>query len=370
MLFTMIDRCFKQFCNLTKITRASVWLMVAATLPLSPSVFSDPIPMESWVSPFAVDSARRTADYQWETNKNSLYKICAFIPNSETSYWYAVNYGLVKKARALGVSLRVFHINSIAKDKPDQHKALINKCAEYNPDSVIIEDSFGPTLTQNLSVLGEDISLIAIGKNLQSNKVDASTSASYQDIGLQLANYMNQNLSTEHIMQTVVFPGDRAMQFVSAFIDGFSPKINSNKFHVRDTIYTSDSYLDIKSAMTRYLNANLDTSIIIGSAKVSQAAVEVLHEMSLTEDVQVISYELSAQVYRDIRRGKIVAALSTPPVVQGFLAIDMAKKLNEGSLATKHISPKPDFVDAGNILDFDISQVFAPYGYRETLEVN
>lgn len=369
-LFDMNDRCNNN-TNM-KATRVNGWLYALLITALSYSLPSsaEAVPLESWVNPFTIDSSRRSMNYQWEIKPAMQHRICAFIPSSETSYWFAVNYGLVKQARKLGVSLKVFHVSKQSNDNTEQLQKIIAKCADHNPQGLIVDADFAQVLHNHATPFAKDIHIIAVGKNLLAENIDASSSASFTDIGSQLAKYMNQHQADEQVRQMAMFPGDRNMQYVSAFVDGFIPQINGNKFHLRDTVYTSNNYLDIKNAMTRYLNSNLDTSIIIGSAKVTQAAVEVLNEMSLTDDIEIISYELSAQTYRDIKRGKIAAAITNPPVVQGFLAVDMALKLIENRLKDSHVSPQSTLIDAENLPQFDIRQTFAPYGYRETLEVN
>lgn len=366
----MTSRCnnnphmtFKPFSGLQLV-------LVLWALSYLPSANAESVSLESWVNPFELSSAKRILDYQWEEKASGNHRICAFIPRSETSYWFAVNYGLVKKARELGISLKVFHTAELPQRSPEKLKEQIDHCIAHRPNSVIVDDTFGDELVQLQRAFSHPVKIIAVGKNLLLGAIDASSSPSFTDIGQRLAKYMNQKHDNGRIQQTVLFPGDRKMQYVSAFIDGFIPKINGHKFHLRDTIYTSDNYLEIKSALTRYLNANLDTSIIVGSGLVAQAAVEVLHEMSLTGDVQIISYELSAQIYRNIKRGKIDAAITAPPVIQGLLAVDMALKLQNKTLSKGHVSPAVELVDTENLPQFDISRSFAPYGYRETLEVN
>jgi protein TorT len=324
--------------------------------------------LQSWVKPFDSDSSKRTIDYQWENPSNFKQRICAIIPSSSTSYWFALNYGLVKKARAMGISLKVYNINGNL-SLPEEKK-LIEQCINQQPHSIIVgaQLSGGFDLSQAPNSVKSQV--ILVGKNLLSKTVDASSSASFNDVGQQLSKYMNKRQTSEDTNQTVLFPGDKTKQHVEAFVKGFMPNINGNKYKVKDVIYTPDSYLEIKIKLTNYLNNNLDTTTIVASALVAQAAVEVLDEMSLTGDIQIISYELSAQVYRGIQRGNISASFISPPVIQGFLAIDMAMKLHNKQLKEPHISPQATLIDSDNITDFDISQVFAPYGYRETLEVN
>jgi protein TorT len=342
--------------------------LMLTTSMLSFNLSASTVTLQSWLKPFDSDSSKRAIDYQWETPSNFKQRICAIIPSSSTSYWFALNYGLVKKARAMGVSLKVYNING-SLSLPEEKK-LIEQCISQKPHSIIIGAHLNGGIDQSQTPNSNRSQIIAVGKNLLSKTADASSSASFTDVGQQLSKYMNKRQTDEGINQTVLFPGDKTKQHVEAFVKGFAPNVNANKYKVKDVIYTPDSYLEIKIKLTNYLNSNLNTTTVVASALVAQAAVEVLDEMSLTGDVQIISYELSAQVYRGIQRGNISAAFISPPVIQGFLAIDMAMKLNNNQLKEPHISPQATLIDSDNITDFDISQVFAPYGYRETLEVN
>ncbi|NQZ06925.1 MAG: substrate-binding domain-containing protein [Algicola sp.] len=354
------------FCHCSRL----FWFvaLILTTSMLSFNLSASTVTLQSWLNPFDSDSSKRTINYQWETPSNFKQRICAIIPSSSTSYWFALNYGLVKKARAMGVTLKVYNINgnlSLSKEKQ-----LIEQCIGQKPHSIIIGAQLSEGIDQSQTPNADKSQVIAVGKNLFSKTVDASSSASFTDVGQQLSKYMNKRHTGESINQTVLFPGDKTGQHVEAFVKGFTPNINGNKYKVEDIIYTPDSYLEIKIRLTNYLNNNLNTTTVVASALVAQAAVEVLDEMSLTGDIQIFSYELSAQVYRGIQRGNISASFISPPVIQGFLAIDMAMKLHNNQLKEPHISPIATLIDSDNITDFDISQVFAPYGYRETLEVN
>ena len=328
--------------------------------------------LQQWLSPFSSTSGKRAIAFDWELSRGQGHKTCAILPPSSTSYWFAVNYGLVKKARELDVTLKVYHV--LDRFNFNEHDKLIEHCLAQKPDSIIINAALSQQISLKLQQVKFPPAVVLVGKNIVPQGIVASSATSYRDIGGALAKYMNKTHGIDNIKETILFPGDQSEQFVQSFIDGFKPVINTNKYQINQTIYTSDNYIQIKTKLTDYLNENLNTSVIVGSALVAQAAVEVLDEMSLTGDVQIISYELSAQVYRDIRRGNIIASVSNLPVIQGLLAIDMAVKLDNtsGELSSKntHISPMANIVDSTNVQKFDISYAFAPYGYRETLEVN
>ena len=334
---------------------------------VNPSFSSDFYTLQQWITPFTLKADKRSINYTWEQTSSSSKSICAIIPPSSTSYWFAVNYGLVKKARQLDVDLKVFHV--LDRFNFNEHDKLIERCLAYKPRSLIISAALGTQVSQNLQSVKNKPTVLLVGKNIATNGIIASSATAYHDIGSQLAKYMNKNHAIDNIKQTVMFPGDQSEQFVNSFVTGFKSIINPNKYQLENIIYTSNSYVQIKAKLTEYLNNHLNTTVIVGSALVSQAAVEVLEEMSLSDEVQIISYELSAQVYRDIKRGNVVASISNLAVIQGLLAIDLAIKLESNPSAT-HISPLATIVDGDNVQKFDISYAFAPYGYRETLEVN
>jgi protein TorT len=343
-----------------------LYLLLIATLPLS--LCANTVTLESWLQPFQSNSPKRTIDYQWETSPTQGLHVCAIIPSSHTSYWFAINYGLVKKSREMAIALQVFNINDDA--STSEKNEVFDKCAKHQPQSIIIgidlDSNFESAIFEHLGIG----SVITVGKNLHNKSINASTSASYSDIGKQLSHYLNKRSDTTAIDLAVLFPGDKSAQHVNLFVKALTPGINKNKYKIKDIIYTTDSYLEIKSELTRYLNNNLNITTIVASALVAQAAVEVLDEMSLSGDIRIISYELSAQIYRELKRGNIQASITTPPVIQGLLAVDMAIKLLDNPLNNIHISPKALLLDSDNIRNFDISPIFAPYGYRETLEVN
>lgn len=355
----------QQFPSVTSI---ALLFLICLTVLFSSNIQAGTITLQNWLKPFSNDSTKRTIDYQWHQEPQKNKRICAIIPPSATSYWFAINYGLVKRTRELTSSLKVFHIKENTNFK--QQAQLVKECFNFEPDSIVIDETLTQLITQSIRQTNLNPDVISVGKNLAAKAVQASTSTSYFDVGLQLAKYLNKIHKGRAIKRTVLFPGNESEQFVASFIKGFSPNINSNKYAIAHTVHTNNSYVKIKSKLTDYLNDNLDTTTIVGSALVAQAAVEVLDEMSLTNDIQIISYELSAQVFRDIKRGNILASASNFPVTQGQLAIDIAFKLPESESKRIHISPKASIVDEDSVLDFDISYAFAPYGYRETLEVN
>ena len=92
--------------------------------------------LQQWLSPFSTKSNKRSINFEWETTSYQSKKVCAIIPPSATSYWFAVNYGLVKKARQLDINLKVYHV--LDRFNFNEHDRLIENCLAQKPQSIIV----------------------------------------------------------------------------------------------------------------------------------------------------------------------------------------------------------------------------------------
>jgi protein TorT len=73
--------------------------------------------------------------------------------------------------------------------------------------------------------------------------------------------------------------------------------------------------------------------------------------------------------YRAIRRGKVIAAPTDSPVLQGRLAIDQAVRALEGTLTLRHAGPAIRMIDQKSIQGGDIAESLAPAWFKPTFAV-
>ena len=79
-----------------------------------------------------------------------------------------------------------------------------------------------------------------------------------------------------------------------------------------------------------------------------------------------ISEDFTPAVDRGIRRGRIRAAPTDAPVMQGRISIDQAVRVLEGRELIKHAGPQILMIDQDNWKTFEISESLAPPSFLPT----
>lgn len=99
-------------------------------------------------------------------------------------------------------------------------------------------------------------------------------------------------------------------------------------------------------------------------------AVSVLRKEGLSHRIDIISYYLRPGVFRGIRRGKILAAPTDSPVIQGRTALDQIVRILEGRDVLRHVGPKLEVIDRASIQTIDKNASLVPSGFQATFTVN
>ena len=101
----------------------------------------------------------------------------------------------------------------------------------------------------------------------------------------------------------------------------------------------------------------------------AEAAIPILRDRGLTDQVKVVAYYYTPGVHQGITRGQILAAPTDSTVIQGRIAIDQAVRILEGKDYMKHVGPALFVVTQENVKDFDTSSTLAPDGYAPVFRV-
>ena len=112
-----------------------------------------------------------------------------------------------------------------------------------------------------------------------------------------------------------------------------------------------------------------DIDYIVGSAVTAEAAVSILRARKLTDQIEVVADYFTHPIYRGIKRGRILAAPTDFPVLQGRLAIDQAIRILEGKLSVKHAGPAIEMVTPENVDVIGPKASLAPASFSPTFTV-
>ena len=151
---------------------------------------------------------------------------------------------------------------------------------------------------------------------------------------------------------------------------GFISAVEGSAVEVVDTRY-GDTGKEAQSALVEdALETHPDLDYIAGTAVTAEAAIPILRSRGLTDQISVLSYYFTPGVDQGISRGRILAAPTDSPVIQGRIAIDQAVRILEGAGYEKHVGPALYVVTADNHADFDSSSTLAPAGFNRSSASN
>ena len=303
--------------------------------------------------------------YTWLTRARKPWQLCAIVPVLDTSYWFSINYGLSKQARKLGISLKVFQIGDFT--GADKQQAYLDLCRKSSQGIIL-----GGVFDQSEKGKVFNVPVIALGYPVKSVFINANVIPQASDNGKLLADHLNARVDgqTDGKLKVGLFPGPANSVLAQQYQQGFLARYQREKIALVATHYTRHEYEEVQQTLSRFLNHNLDLDVLVTSGYVAEIASDLLKRMSLEDEVSLLSLNLTAQVYREMKRGTVSGAVTSSPVLQGKLAIDMAVKLLEKKLHYHEVTPKLKILSRDTIDDFDYADVFAPYGYKEILEVN
>mgnify|MGYP001557618459 CR=1 FL=1 len=330
-----------------------------------------PVEVEVWTPPFNDLRQREQKLYTPLEKAQKKWRIRVFIPHLKDDYWLGVNFGLIKEARRLGISLSIYEAGGY--DQLDVQRRQIEESLKEEPDGLII----GAISLDGLNDLvkkaaDQGIPVLDLINGMSSPHIAARTAVSFWDMGYQAGNYL-QRLQDQKgkPVKLAWFPGPEGAGWVAAGDIGLRKAIEGSAIEILDTWYGDTGSAAqaklIEAALSRYAD---DLDYIVGTAVSAEAAVKILRKRGLAERINILSYYYGPGVNRSIRRGDILAAPSDMTVLQARIAIDVMVRILEKRKYFKHVAPKVTVVDRDNIKTWDSSTTLAPRGFRPIFSIN
>ena len=311
---------------------AEIWKLEARSVPFddaSPAIPIDYVPLDHAARP---------------------WRFCVLYPHLKDAYWLSVNYGMVEEARRLGVAFDVFEAGGY----PNLSRQIeqLKGCASDEFDGVILGTVSYAGLTAEVERIARLKPVIAAVNDIDDSGITAKASVPWREMGAAAGRFLAQRHPKGGPPVSVAwFPGPLGAGWVSFVESGFRKALADSSAQIVMTRFgdtgTEDQVLLVEEA----LEAMPDVDYLVGSGPMAEVAVPILRARGLEGKVSVVSTYMSHAVYRGVMRGRILAAPTDSPVIQGRLAIEMAVRAVEGSLTVRHAGPPISLVtpeDAGS----------------------
>lgn len=324
--------------------------------------------LETWDTPFDYESPSRIIEYRPVERASKPWLICASYPHLKDSYWLSVNYGMVEEAQRLGVRLRVVEAGGYP--NLERQIAQVKECVADGADALALGTVSFDGMTPTVLELSRSIPVIGVVNDIADPGVSAKTGVSWTTMGRLPGEYLARNHppGTQRV-KVAWFPGPRGSGWVPFVEKGFRSAIAGSAADIVVTKY-GDTGKEIQVILVEEaLEERPDIDYIVGSAVTAEAAISVLRARGLQDDIAVIADYYTHAVYRGIKRGRIQAAPTDFPVLQGRLGIDQAVRVLEGRLEVRHAGPEIRLVRKENVDEIGARDSLAPATFSPTFIV-
>lgn len=300
--------------------RAEVWQLEARAVPFDDASAAVPLTYT------ALDRAARP------------WRFCVLYPHLKDAYWLSVNYGMVEEARRLGVGFDVFEAGGY----PNLSRQIeqLKGCASEEFDAVILGAVSYTGLTAEVERIARLKPVIAAVNDIDDSGITAKASVPWTEMGAAAGRFLAERHPKGSPPVTVAwFPGPQGAGWVTFVEAGFRAALEDSSAQIVMTRFGDTGTEEQVLLVEEVLEAMPEVDYLVGSGPMAEAAVPILRARGLEGKVEVVSTYLSHAVYRGVVRGRILAAPTDSPVLQGRLSIEMAVRALEDRLTTRHAGP-------------------------------
>lgn len=347
----------------TRLRASIATLLILVGCRLSAPLFAADSPdtyIQQWTPPLVFDSEVTTVPYVPAARSLHRWSFCVLLPTMTDAYWLAVNYGMVQAARRLGVALRVFDAGGYA--QVDRQRQQITACErDIGIHAVILAAVSFDGLSDQVTEAARRKPVLAAINDIDSAAIAAKVGVSWYEMGRAAGDYLRRREGHDGAPIPIAwFPGPREAGW-AAFMDrGFRDAIADSRFVISATAWGEASKTVQRDLVETTLAAHPAVRYLVGNAMMAEAAVGVLRLRSRRDDVSIVASNFTAGVYRGILRGRVLAAPTDAPVLQGQMAVEQAVNLLEERSFARHVSPLVTLVDPLTLPALDLDESLPP----------
>jgi protein TorT len=354
------------YTKLRKIT-----LLSAALLSASAASAKDWYPLSIDVSepPFAADAKVRQMDYTPLLKASAKHRICVSFPHMKDAYWIGVDYGIIDQAKQEGVQIQLLEAGGYT--NLSKQLSQIEDCVAAGAEALIVggisQDALTNTVT-NLKQKGIPTIDVINGINAP---VAGKALVSWRVLGNMVGQYMAKlHPAGSPPVKIAWLPGPAGAGWVESSNVGFVEALKGSAVQIVDTKY-GDTGKEVQAKLVEdMIQAHPDINYIVGTAVTAEAAVPILRARDLGDKIKLVADYYTPGIDQALRTGKILAAPTDKPVIQGRLAVDLAVRTLEGKLEHPHVGPIIEMVDKDNVKALDMSTTLAPASFKPTFSVD
>ena len=316
------------------------------------------------LSAFSADNLLRWHDAQHYTVQASTplkakraWKLCALYPSLKDSYWLSLNYGMQEAARRYGVDLKVLEAGGYSQLATQQ--AQIDQCKQWGAEAILLGSS--TTSFPDLQKQVASLPVIELVNAIDAPQVKSRVGVPWFQMGYQPGRYLVQWAHGKPL-NVLLMPGPDNAGGSKEMVEGFRAAIAGSPVRIVD-IALGDNDIEIqRNLLQEMLERHPEIDVVAGTAIAAEAAMG--EGRNLKTPLTVVSFYLSHQVYRGLKRGRVSMAASDQMVWQGELAVEQAIRQLQGQSVSDNVSPPILVMTPKNADREHIRRSLSPGGFR------
>ena len=316
------------------------------------------------LSAFSADHLLRWHDAQHFTVQASTplkakraWKLCALYPSLKDSYWLSLNYGMQEAARRYGVDLKVLEAGGYSQLATQQ--AQIDQCKQWGAEAILLGSS--TTSFPDLQKQVANLPVIELVNAIDAPHVKSRVGVPWFQMGYQPGRYLVQWAHGKPL-NVLLMPGPDNAGGSKEMVEGFRAAIVGSPVRIVD-IALGDNDIEIqRNLLQEMLERHPEIDVVAGTAIAAEAAMG--EGRNLKTPLTVVSFYLSHQVYRGLKRGRVIMAASDQMVWQGELAVEQAIRQLQGQSVSDNVSPPILVMTPKNADREHIRRSLSPGGFR------
>ncbi|EHE8074447.1 TMAO reductase system periplasmic protein TorT [Escherichia coli] len=313
---------------------------------------------------FSADNLLRWHDAQHFTVQASTplkakraWKLCALYPSLKDSYWLSLNYGMQEAARRYGVDLKVLEAGGYSQLATQQ--AQIDQCKQWGAEAILLGSS--TTSFPDLQKQVASLPVIELVNAIDAPQVKSRVGVPWFQMGYQPGRYLVQWAHGKPL-NVLLMPGPDNAGGSKEMVEGFRAAIAGSPVRIVD-IALGDNDIEIqRNLLQEMLERHPEIDVVAGTAIAAEAAMG--EGRNLKTPLTVVSFYLSHQVHRGLKRGRVIMAASDQMVWQGELAVEQAIRQLQGQSVSDNVSPPILVLTPKNADREHIRRSLSPGGFR------
>lgn len=324
--------------------------------------------LHQWDPPYDFNNEPSLVEYTALESATQNWNLCVIFPHLKDPYWVATNFGVMQHAEQLGISVTLFEAGGYP--NLEEQLALFQDCVDGGYDAILLGTVSHSEMTPAVVAAAESVPVFATVNQIQADGLSGMTAVNWVEMGRAAGRYFQEQYPAGSSPVTVAWvPGPETAGWVQFTDAGFREVVDGAAVEIVSVKY-GDTGREIQQELVEdVLDEFPDVDYIAGNAVAIEAAMSVVRQRGLQDQVRLVADYFTPAMLRGVRRGVIASAPTDSAALQGVLSVDQAVRYLEGAVIADHVGPVIFNVDSDNVRDFPVDESLAPADFEPTFVV-